>query len=71
LSAENRPRERVSKLEKLAVIKTVITSRSAKPYLGAKVQSLREKQAEREQFCLPTACRSPEVQRPRSQNTRF
>jgi hypothetical protein len=63
-------RERVSKLAKLSVIETVILSISAKPYLGAKVQSLREKQDERKRFCLPTACRSPVVQRPTSQNMR-
>jgi hypothetical protein len=65
------PRERVSKSAKLSVIETAILSSSAKLYLGAKVQSLREKQPERERSCLPTTCRSPELQCPRSQNTRF
>jgi len=49
------------KLAEMNVIEAVILLRSAKPYLGAKVQSLREKRPERELSYLPTVCRSPEV----------
>jgi UvrD/REP helicase N-terminal domain len=60
-------RERVSKLANLSVIETVILSSSAKPYLGAKVQSFREYQPKRESYRFLTRRRSPEVQYPRSQ----
>jgi hypothetical protein len=61
-------RERVSKLAKLIVIETAILSSAAKPYLGAKVQSLREKQADRERYCLSTACQSPRGPAPKKLN---
>jgi hypothetical protein len=60
-------RERVSKLANLSVIETVILPSSAKPYLGAKVQSFREYQPKRESYRFLTRRRSPEVQYPRSQ----
>ena len=60
-------RERVSKLANLSVIETVILSSSAKPYLGAKVQSFREYQPKRERYRFLTRRRSPEVQYPRGQ----